>query len=176
MRDSSVDASSMAFEIARPCNRLERCRCRDRPAIRFVRKMNQQSEARHERPILAQVRFNRRMFAIGSQPQFELLAPVVEDVLSVGIELQERLRVRVRQLRPDACNIKNNQTGQDGNVIHLSNLCTEITEITEFEGFLESGFSVAVRVWGWGRTEAKFFATHLLRGRRVMIEVTIGTS
>lgn len=30
----------------------------------------------------------------------------------------------------DACNIKNNQTGQDGNVIHLSNLCTEITEIT----------------------------------------------
>jgi len=30
----------------------------------------------------------------------------------------------------DACNLKNNQTGQDGNVIHLSNLCTEITEIT----------------------------------------------
>ena len=30
----------------------------------------------------------------------------------------------------DACNLKNNQTGQDNNVIHLSNLCTEITEIT----------------------------------------------
>jgi ribonucleoside-diphosphate reductase alpha chain len=30
----------------------------------------------------------------------------------------------------DACNLKNNQTGQDRNVIHLSNLCTEITEIT----------------------------------------------
>ncbi len=30
----------------------------------------------------------------------------------------------------DACNIKNNQTGQPGNVIHLSNLCTEITEVT----------------------------------------------
>lgn len=30
----------------------------------------------------------------------------------------------------DACNLKNNQTGKDGNVIHLSNLCTEITEIT----------------------------------------------
>jgi ribonucleoside-diphosphate reductase alpha chain len=30
----------------------------------------------------------------------------------------------------DACNVKNNQTGQDDNVIHLSNLCTEITEIT----------------------------------------------
>jgi ribonucleoside-diphosphate reductase alpha chain len=30
----------------------------------------------------------------------------------------------------DACNLKNNQTGKDNNVIHLSNLCTEITEIT----------------------------------------------
>ncbi|MGI4853553.1 MAG: ribonucleoside-diphosphate reductase subunit alpha [Janthinobacterium lividum] len=30
----------------------------------------------------------------------------------------------------DACNIKNNQTGVPGNVIHLSNLCTEITEVT----------------------------------------------
>jgi len=30
----------------------------------------------------------------------------------------------------DPCNLKNNQTGQDNNVIHLSNLCTEITEVT----------------------------------------------
>jgi ribonucleoside-diphosphate reductase alpha chain len=30
----------------------------------------------------------------------------------------------------DACNLKNNQTGQGNNVVHLSNLCTEITEIT----------------------------------------------
>ncbi len=30
----------------------------------------------------------------------------------------------------DACNIKNNQTGAAGNVVHLSNLCTEITEVT----------------------------------------------
>ncbi len=30
----------------------------------------------------------------------------------------------------DPCNLKNNQTGQDNNVVHLSNLCTEITEIT----------------------------------------------
>ncbi len=30
----------------------------------------------------------------------------------------------------DACNIKNNQTGKPGNVVHLSNLCTEITEVT----------------------------------------------
>lgn len=30
----------------------------------------------------------------------------------------------------DACNIKNNQTGKNGNVVHLSNLCTEITEVT----------------------------------------------
>ncbi|WP_419807056.1 ribonucleoside-diphosphate reductase subunit alpha [Terriglobus sp.] len=30
----------------------------------------------------------------------------------------------------DACNLKNNQTGKPGNVIHLSNLCTEITEVT----------------------------------------------
>ncbi|MGI4758855.1 MAG: ribonucleoside-diphosphate reductase subunit alpha [Janthinobacterium lividum] len=30
----------------------------------------------------------------------------------------------------DACNVKNNQTGVPGNVIHLSNLCTEITEVT----------------------------------------------
>jgi ribonucleoside-diphosphate reductase alpha chain len=30
----------------------------------------------------------------------------------------------------DACNIKCNQTGAAGNVVHLSNLCTEITEVT----------------------------------------------
>ncbi len=30
----------------------------------------------------------------------------------------------------DASNIKANQTGQNGNVIHLSNLCTEILEVT----------------------------------------------
>ena len=30
----------------------------------------------------------------------------------------------------DACNIKCNQTGQSGNTVHLSNLCTEITEVT----------------------------------------------
>ncbi len=30
----------------------------------------------------------------------------------------------------DACNEKNNQTGAPGNVVHLSNLCTEITEVT----------------------------------------------
>jgi ribonucleoside-diphosphate reductase alpha chain len=30
----------------------------------------------------------------------------------------------------DACNLKNNQTGKPGNVVHLSNLCTEITEVT----------------------------------------------
>jgi ribonucleoside-diphosphate reductase alpha chain len=30
----------------------------------------------------------------------------------------------------DACNYKCNQTGKDGNVVHLSNLCTEITEVT----------------------------------------------
>jgi len=30
----------------------------------------------------------------------------------------------------DACNAKCNQTGQPGNVVHLSNLCTEITEVT----------------------------------------------
>jgi ribonucleoside-diphosphate reductase alpha chain len=30
----------------------------------------------------------------------------------------------------DACNLKNNQTGKPGNVIHLSNLCTEITEVS----------------------------------------------
>jgi ribonucleoside-diphosphate reductase alpha chain len=30
----------------------------------------------------------------------------------------------------DACNVKNNQTGKPGNVVHLSNLCTEITEVT----------------------------------------------
>ncbi|HEX4019833.1 MAG TPA: ribonucleoside-diphosphate reductase subunit alpha [Acidobacteriaceae bacterium] len=30
----------------------------------------------------------------------------------------------------DACNLKCNQTGQSGNVVHLSNLCTEITEVT----------------------------------------------
>jgi len=30
----------------------------------------------------------------------------------------------------DACNLKNNQTAKPGNVIHLSNLCTEITEVS----------------------------------------------
>lgn len=30
----------------------------------------------------------------------------------------------------DACNLKCNQTGRVGNVVHLSNLCTEITEVT----------------------------------------------
>ncbi len=30
----------------------------------------------------------------------------------------------------DACNLKNNQTGKNGHVVHLSNLCTEITEVT----------------------------------------------
>lgn len=30
----------------------------------------------------------------------------------------------------DACNLKCNQTGEPGNVVHLSNLCTEITEVT----------------------------------------------
>ncbi len=30
----------------------------------------------------------------------------------------------------DACNLKSNQTGLPQNVIHLSNLCTEITEVT----------------------------------------------
>jgi ribonucleoside-diphosphate reductase alpha chain len=30
----------------------------------------------------------------------------------------------------DACNIKCNQTGAPGNIVHLSNLCTEITEVT----------------------------------------------
>lgn len=30
----------------------------------------------------------------------------------------------------DACNLKCNQTGKPGNVVHLSNLCTEITEAT----------------------------------------------
>ena len=30
----------------------------------------------------------------------------------------------------DACNLKCNQTGQFGNIVHLSNLCTEITEVT----------------------------------------------
>jgi ribonucleoside-diphosphate reductase alpha chain len=30
----------------------------------------------------------------------------------------------------DACNLKCNQTGASGNVVHLSNLCTEITEVT----------------------------------------------
>jgi ribonucleoside-diphosphate reductase alpha chain len=33
----------------------------------------------------------------------------------------------------DACNLKNNQTGKPGNVIHLSNLCTEITEVSSQE-------------------------------------------
>jgi ribonucleoside-diphosphate reductase alpha chain len=30
----------------------------------------------------------------------------------------------------DACNAKCNQTAEAGNVVHLSNLCTEITEVT----------------------------------------------
>lgn len=30
----------------------------------------------------------------------------------------------------DACNLKCNQTGKPGNTVHLSNLCTEITEVT----------------------------------------------
>ena len=30
----------------------------------------------------------------------------------------------------DACNRKCNQTGKPGNIVHLSNLCTEITEVT----------------------------------------------
>jgi ribonucleoside-diphosphate reductase alpha chain len=30
----------------------------------------------------------------------------------------------------DACNVKCNQTGAPGNTVHLSNLCTEITEVT----------------------------------------------
>jgi len=30
----------------------------------------------------------------------------------------------------DACNLKCNQTGKSGNIVHLSNLCTEITEVT----------------------------------------------
>jgi ribonucleoside-diphosphate reductase alpha chain len=33
----------------------------------------------------------------------------------------------------DACNLKNNQTLNAGNVIHLSNLCTEITEVSSRE-------------------------------------------
>ena len=33
----------------------------------------------------------------------------------------------------DACNLKCNQTGLSGNVVHLSNLCTEITEVTSPE-------------------------------------------
>ena len=33
----------------------------------------------------------------------------------------------------DACNVKCNQTGLPENVVHLSNLCTEITEVTSFE-------------------------------------------
>lgn len=33
----------------------------------------------------------------------------------------------------DACNSKCNQTGKPGNVVHLSNLCTEITEVTSRE-------------------------------------------
>jgi ribonucleoside-diphosphate reductase alpha chain len=30
----------------------------------------------------------------------------------------------------DSTNLKCNQTGQRGNIVHLSNLCTEITEVT----------------------------------------------
>lgn len=33
----------------------------------------------------------------------------------------------------DACNLKCNQTGKPSNVVHLSNLCTEITEVTSRE-------------------------------------------
>lgn len=33
----------------------------------------------------------------------------------------------------DACNLKCNQAGKPGNVVHLSNLCTEITEVTSHE-------------------------------------------
>jgi ribonucleoside-diphosphate reductase alpha chain len=33
----------------------------------------------------------------------------------------------------DACNLKCNQTGKPGNVVHLSNLCTEITEVTSLQ-------------------------------------------
>jgi ribonucleoside-diphosphate reductase alpha chain len=33
----------------------------------------------------------------------------------------------------DACNLKCNQTAKPGNVVHLSNLCTEITEVTSHE-------------------------------------------
>jgi ribonucleoside-diphosphate reductase alpha chain len=33
----------------------------------------------------------------------------------------------------DACNLKCNQAGKSGNVVHLSNLCTEITEVTSRE-------------------------------------------
>ena len=33
----------------------------------------------------------------------------------------------------DACNIKCNQTGAPGNTVHLSNLCTEITEVTSHD-------------------------------------------
>ena len=30
----------------------------------------------------------------------------------------------------DACNLKSNQTADAANVVHLSNLCTEITEVS----------------------------------------------
>ena len=30
----------------------------------------------------------------------------------------------------DACNLKSNQTAKATNVVHLSNLCTEITEVS----------------------------------------------
>ena len=33
----------------------------------------------------------------------------------------------------DACNLKCNQTGKPGNIVHLSNLCTEITEVTSHD-------------------------------------------
>jgi ribonucleoside-diphosphate reductase alpha chain len=33
----------------------------------------------------------------------------------------------------DACNLKCNQTGKPGNVVHLSNLCTEIIEVTSHD-------------------------------------------
>ena len=33
----------------------------------------------------------------------------------------------------DACNVKCNQTGLPGNTVHLSNLCTEITEVTSHQ-------------------------------------------
>ncbi len=53
----------------------------------------------------------------------------------------------------DACNIKCNQTGAAGNVVHLSNLCTEITEVTS---------SVETAVCNLGSVN---LARHLIDGR-----------